>query len=296
VKRVIGLWISAVSALGCGELGDFFGPSHDVPKPVLDTSFAVSNEFAASGAMGDGADEELFAIFPPLGGQDACSGYLERRKDSAGRAPAGACYRFEYLSNGTDNWAGVYWQWPANNWGQEKGRRISPDTFDSLRFKVALMQENEDGELEAAASRMTFWAGGMGHGPSAAALALEAQGRAAALDAGVPLIDGGEPMLTDLLYKDAFKTAELVRPVLPDRDTGEATWNEFSLRIPRTTTLPNDPDDPLRDNEPQFGEPYQRVIGAFAWALGHPAGELPGTGKKFLVFIDDIVWQAAAAE
>jgi hypothetical protein len=282
--------------LGCGELGDFFGPSTELPNPILDKSFAVSSEFVASGAMGDGADDALFEIFPQMGSDDACSGYIERGPDSAGRAPAGDCYRFEYRTNGADNWAGVYWQWPANNWGQQSGRRISPDTFDRLRFKVALMQENEDGELEAAVSRMTFWAGGMGHGPSAAALALQAQGEAAALDAGVPVADAGNPMLTDLIYKDAFKTAELVRPVLPDPDTGEVSWNEFSLRIPRTTTLPDAPDDPLRDNEPSFGEPYQRVIGAFAWALGHPAGELPGTGTKFLVFVDDIVWQAAAAE
>jgi hypothetical protein len=283
--------------LGCGELGDFFGSSSEPPDPVLSTTFAVSGEFAASGAMGDGADESLFEIFPLEGDSaDACSPYIQRKPDSEGRAPAGDCYRFEYLTNGSDNWAGVYWQWPTNNWGQQQGRRISPDTFDRLRFKVALMQENEDGEREAVASRMTFWAGGMGHGPSAAAIALEAQGRAAALDAGVPLLDSGEPMLTDLIYKDAFKTAELVRPVLPDPDTGKARWNEFSLRIPRTTTLPNDADDPLRDNEPAFGKPYQRVIGAFAWALGHPAGELPGSGKKFLIFVDDIVWQAAAAE
>lgn len=296
MKRALVLCWSAPFAVGCGDLGDFFGPSTDAPDPVLSTSFAVSNEFAATGAMGDGADEELFEIFPHLGSGDACSDYIERSADAQDRAPAGACYRFEYRSNGADNWAGVYWQWPPNNWGQQKGRRISPNTFDSVRFKVALMQQNEAGDVEAAASRMTFWAGGMGHGPSAAALALEAQGRAAALDAGVPISDAGEPMLTDLIYKDAFKTAELVRPVLPDPDTGEATWNEFSLRIPRTTTLPDDPDDPLRDREPEFGEPFQRVIGAFAWALGHPAGELPGTGKKFLIFVDDVVWQAAAAE
>jgi len=280
-------------ALGCGDLGEFFGPGTELPNPVLSETFAVSTQFMPSGAMGDGADEDLFDIHPKAGDTDACSSYLARETDSAGNAAEGNCYRFEYRTNGAENWAGVYWQWPGNNWGQEKGRRVKPGTFDRVRFKVALMAINANGDTEPAASRMTFWAGGIGHGPSAAALALEAQGRAAAADAGFIADAGFQPMLTDLIYKDAFKTAELVRPVLPDPDTGKAVWNEFSLRIPMTTTLPDDPDDPLRANVPDFGEPYQRVIGAFAWALGHPAGELPGSGENFLVFVDDIVWQRA---
>jgi hypothetical protein len=272
---------------------EFFGPGSEYTNPILSETFAVSRAFSASGAMGDGADETLFGILPNATSDDACSRYIARQEDSAGNAPQGVCYRFEYSTNGAENWAGVYWQAPANNWGQERGHRIAPSTFDRVRFKVALMRVLADGTREAAASRMTFWAGGMGHGPTAAALALEAQGRAAALDAGLAVNDGGQPMLTGLLYKDAFKTAELVRPVLPDPETGEAVWNEFSLRIPLTTTLPDDERDPLRSNQPAFGEPYERVIGAFAWALGHPAGTAPGTGDELWIFIDDIVWEAA---
>lgn len=271
----------------CGELGDFFGSESDYESPVLSDTFAVSSAFVASGAMGDGADERLFEIFPPEGETDACSRYISRKSGSKGN-----CYRFEYRTNGVQNWAGVYWQSPENNWGQDRGHLIKAGKFDRVRFRVALMEVHGDGTRVAAASRMTFWAGGMGHGPSAAALALEAQGRAAALDAGLSIQDGGVPMLSGLFYKDAFKTSELVRPVLPDNATGEPNWNDFSLTIPMTTTLPDDHEDPLRHNEPAYGEPYERVIGAFAWALGHPAGTPPGEGKTLWVFIDDIVWEA----
>ncbi|HTM46994.1 MAG TPA: hypothetical protein VL137_18685 [Polyangiaceae bacterium] len=275
---------------GCGQ---FFDSGSHYQDPVLQHTFAVSSAFSASGAMGDGEDKHLLAIFPKEGSEDACTGYIKRMRDTAGNRPQGNCYRFEYNTNGIDNWAGVYWQSPANNWGQLRGQPIAPSRFDRLRFKVALMKTAADGSLEPAASRMTFWAGGIGHGPSAAALAAQAAGEAAAIDAGIAPVDAGRPSLTTLYYKDAFKTAELVRAVLPDAVTGDAKWNEFSLRIPLTTTLPNDPRDPLRSNEPAFGKPYQRVIGAFAWALGHPAGTLPGTAEKFLIFIDDLVWEEA---
>jgi len=76
--------------------------------------FAVSAYFAPSGFMGDGSDGvSLIADVDP----DTCAS----RPDGA----RGDCYRFTYTPS-TQLWAGVYWQFPPNNWGAQEGKQIEP--------------------------------------------------------------------------------------------------------------------------------------------------------------------------
>jgi hypothetical protein len=72
----------------------------------------VSDVFAPSGYMGDGAT--------PGGIQVDTTTCLMPRPTGA----VGDCYKVTYTP-GTQGWAGVYWQYPANNWGASPGKRIA---------------------------------------------------------------------------------------------------------------------------------------------------------------------------
>jgi hypothetical protein len=229
------------------------GPDDSVELDPLDQPFSVSTQFAATGLMGDAEDSASFRAFPQAA-VDACSDFLEREPNSLGN-----CYRFEYLTNGEDNWAGVYWQFPSNNWGAQRGRSIEPNLFSRVRFRAAVWTKTSETEYQPSAGLVSFWSGGIGQ-----------------------LATG--PADVRLAYRDAYKTTELRRPVL-----GE--WTDFSITLPGSTTLPDDPDDLTRKNMPAFGTPYDRVIGAFAFSYTQDAGADPGSRDPVVIFIDDIVWE-----
>ena len=80
---------------------------------------AVSSVFVPSGYMGDGSTAGAVAMMPlkTTDPQD-CGG---------DRSPAaiGTCYTVTYTPvSGGQGWAGVYWQYPANNWGAQGGLGI----------------------------------------------------------------------------------------------------------------------------------------------------------------------------
>jgi hypothetical protein len=82
------------------------------PPPVstpMQYPLAVSSVFAPSGYMGDGANGTS------LVNDTACA-----------PRPTGArgdCYHFTYHA-GSMLWSGVYWQFPANNWGAAEGKAL----------------------------------------------------------------------------------------------------------------------------------------------------------------------------
>ena len=83
----------------------------------------VDNWYVPSGYMGDGEDPE--------------ARYLSAPQTCATRAHSnavGQCHRFEYDA-GPAGQAGVFWQYPANNWGEngEEGLPI-PEGAQSIRF------------------------------------------------------------------------------------------------------------------------------------------------------------------
>jgi hypothetical protein len=87
-------------------------PSPSAPDDGdLTSPFLVSDHFAPTGYMGDGTTIGAVDVK-----NDACP--------NRAPAPGGDCYSVVYTPTG--NWAGVYWQYPANNWGAHPGRVILP--------------------------------------------------------------------------------------------------------------------------------------------------------------------------
>jgi hypothetical protein len=103
--RLLFVSLSSVALLGCPA--DIDPPSEELTIPM-----AVSELYAASGYMGDGADGMSLTGGVP---NEGCA-----------PRPAGAegdCYRFDYKPS-TLLWSGVYWQSPADNWGSAPGPQV----------------------------------------------------------------------------------------------------------------------------------------------------------------------------
>jgi hypothetical protein len=99
----------AACSAGVDDTPDGVDPT---PEDGVNPPFVVSTYYAPSGFMGDGSDGVSLVA------------------DTAGCAPRpsgaeGDCYRFTYTPN-SKLWAGVYWQFPANNWGAAEGKQIAP--------------------------------------------------------------------------------------------------------------------------------------------------------------------------
>jgi hypothetical protein len=80
--------------------------------------------FIPSGFMGDGAVDRLAIAI--ASGSDGCQGAR-----AAGVPTSAVCYRFTYTPTpaatpGMAGWAGLYWQYPVNNWGMCPGRPVAP--------------------------------------------------------------------------------------------------------------------------------------------------------------------------
>ena len=93
-------------ASGCGL------QAADPDDAPLTPPFAVSDHFAPTGYMGDGTT----------------IGAVDMKNDNAcpdrSPTPIGDCYSVIYTPQTT--WAGIYWQYPANNWGEKPGRDVLP--------------------------------------------------------------------------------------------------------------------------------------------------------------------------
>ncbi len=130
-------------------------PKAGQPKPPPEGPFAVSEYYAPSGAMGDGATPGNLVINQ---GTDC-----KARPDGA----RGNCFSFQYVNNapyttpvskstGVCNWAGLFWQYPTNNWGTETGLPIPVSKLTKVTFQVAVASGSE---------LMTFQLGGIGTPP-----------------------------------------------------------------------------------------------------------------------------------
>lgn len=100
---------------------------------ALQAPMDVASYFVASGYMGDGELGAQYVKVTPVAGA-MCRG---------GDAP---CIKVTY-QRGSKAWAGVYWQSPANNWGDKPGRQIEGAT--KITFWVAGENGNEIVEFKA---------------------------------------------------------------------------------------------------------------------------------------------------
>jgi hypothetical protein len=127
-----------------------------VHKGPLSEPFAVSQFFSPSGHMGDGS------VAGPL--------TLDIDENCKDRPPGarGDCYRFTYVPS-TQLWAGVYWQYPANNWGTERGWPVAQradeagilPVFSTVKFKAA---SNVEPDALGNAMPVQFIVGGINGG------------------------------------------------------------------------------------------------------------------------------------
>jgi hypothetical protein len=116
MKTRIFVWVIAPIAgvsLGLGLLAAGVNPAQTVmgqgPVP-LKPPFAISGYFYASGFEGE--DIAHIGEHIKLNSQWTTNCY-----------PDPTCMKFQYIP-GDSSWAGVYWQSPTNNWGDQPGRRI----------------------------------------------------------------------------------------------------------------------------------------------------------------------------
>jgi hypothetical protein len=65
----------------------------------------------------------------------------------------GNCFVFDYVP-GPQLFAGVYFQYPANNWGAKEGLPVHSDKFSKVSFKYAVSDNNQ--------TMLSFEIGGIG--------------------------------------------------------------------------------------------------------------------------------------
>jgi hypothetical protein len=126
----LALALTLVGACSAGDSGSGAqsgtkpGPSADAaaatPAGPVALPFLLSDEFAPSGYMGDSTDD-FGAITMSKDGADC--------KAPRAAGAAGDCYSVTWhpvLASGAPSaWVGVYWQYPANNWGAKAGKAIA---------------------------------------------------------------------------------------------------------------------------------------------------------------------------
>jgi hypothetical protein len=114
-----------------------------MPAPLI-----VDEFFAPSGYMGDGETPGPIAMIPAKPGDSKdCDG---RRASSSAK---GDCHQVTYSppASGGKGWAGVYWQYPANNWGTKPGYAVAAGAK-----KVSFWAKGAKG-----GEKLTFLAGGI---------------------------------------------------------------------------------------------------------------------------------------
>jgi hypothetical protein len=92
------------------------GGSH-IGQPL---PFIVDEHFTPSGYMGDGAEPGNITM-TPTSPEDTttCDG------DRAHAGAVGNCHRIAYAP-ASQNWGGIYWQYPPDNWGELPGFSVEP--------------------------------------------------------------------------------------------------------------------------------------------------------------------------
>jgi hypothetical protein len=126
---------------------DMAGAPGDMTSVPSGLPFVVDQVFISSGFMGDGEKPGAVTMVPAkMGDSTDCMGM---------RNPGafGNCHAVSYAppAAGGMGWAGVYWQYPSNNWGTKPGYAIPPGAK-----KVTFQAMGKKG-----GEKVTFLAGGI---------------------------------------------------------------------------------------------------------------------------------------
>lgn len=104
----------------------------DADPNAIHAPFTVTDYFAPSGFMGDGSATDHTPKPVDMARDENCAARPANAR--------GVCYRFAYTPlshlDGGVGWGGVYWQNPANNWGQDPPQRVTPNA-DRVAFYAA---------------------------------------------------------------------------------------------------------------------------------------------------------------
>jgi hypothetical protein len=161
VVGMVGALAAACSSTAAGpqpmptpnDLATGSGGNHEPPDMTMTTTgsslpFVVDTVFVSSGFMGDGNMAGPITMVPAKTGDSTdCNG------GRASSTAAGSCHVVTYAppaSNGM-GWGGVYWQYPANNWGAKAGFAL-PAGAKKVTFQA---KGKVGGEI------VTFLAGGI---------------------------------------------------------------------------------------------------------------------------------------
>jgi hypothetical protein len=109
-SSTLGVLLTLTPALSCAATAQ---TATDVSDPIR-LPLPVSDYFTPTGAYGDAATPGIVQV---------TSGCDSRAPAPGG--PVGDCYVVSY-GTPSAGYAGVFWQFPANNWGNGQGRRVSP--------------------------------------------------------------------------------------------------------------------------------------------------------------------------
>jgi hypothetical protein len=130
------------------------GGNHEPPPDMTMTTtgsslpFVVDTVFVSSGFMGDGNMAGPITMVPAKAGDSTdCNGMR------ASTTASGSCHAITYAppASGGMGWGGVYWQYPANNWGAKAGYAVPAGAK-----KVSFQAKGKVG-----GEKVTFLAGGI---------------------------------------------------------------------------------------------------------------------------------------
>ena len=129
---------------------DMSHPAQDMTMapPMSLLPFVVDTVFVSSGFMGDGAMAGAIGMVPAKTGDSTdCNGMR------ASTTAAGSCHAVTYTPPGSGGmgWGGVYWQYPANNWGTKAGFTV-PAGAKKVTFQARGLHGGE---------KVNFLAGGI---------------------------------------------------------------------------------------------------------------------------------------
>jgi hypothetical protein len=127
------------------------GPKTGTPLQPPSGAFTVSDYFAASGDMADGNGMSAPGMVQTNEYTTSMCG--DKARISGAR---GHCFVFDYVP-GPNLFAGVYFQYPANNWGAKTGLPVHPDKFTKVSFQYAVSDTSANG------TTVKFEAGGIGY-------------------------------------------------------------------------------------------------------------------------------------
>jgi len=136
------MWPTALLLAACS-------PKAGAPLAPPAGAFTVSDYFAASGAMADGDGKSAPGMITT---NQYDGGTCGDKKRSAGAR--GHCFTFDYVP-GPNLFGGVYFQYPANNWGSEPGLSVHADKLGKVSFKYAVADGNQ--------TMLRFGIGGIGY-------------------------------------------------------------------------------------------------------------------------------------